>query len=235
MKNLQNLVWLQDLLAGFIVAYLKFCYATTRFTQHNQAKVEAIWASKVPVVLMMWHERLHLGHACWPKGKGQPVCVLASNSKSGEISMKVNSRFGYHSIRGSSAKKSDPSKQKGGASAFRNLLRWLGKGGCVSMTPDGPRGPRREMTQGTLKLSQMSGGSMILVGLSTSRFITLDTWDKMRLPLPFAKGAMVWEVMAPVPDTIDEAGLLALCEDVGRRLSLITDQADGLIGRVTET
>jgi lysophospholipid acyltransferase (LPLAT)-like uncharacterized protein len=230
MKSLLNSSFMQNLIAAVVVGYLKFVYATTRWQIENQAPVEALWDAKGPVVLMFWHERLHLGHACWPRGRAQPVCVLASLSKSGEVSMKINTHFGYHSIRGSSAKKSDPAKQKGGAQAFRELLRWLKKGGCVTMTPDGPRGPRREMTEGTLRLSQMTGAPMILVGESSSSFIQLKTWDEMRIPLPFGRGAIVWEVLPPVPSDIDEVGMETLCEQTGKALSDVTDRADALIG-----
>jgi lysophospholipid acyltransferase (LPLAT)-like uncharacterized protein len=230
MKSLMNSPFVQNLIAAIVVGYLKFVYATTRWQTEGQGPVEALWDAKGPVVLMFWHERLHLGHACWPQGRGQPVCVLASMSKSGEVSMKINTRFGYHSIRGSSAKKSDPAKQKGGAQAFRELLRWLRQGGCVTMTPDGPRGPRREMTEGTLRLSQMTGAPMILVGESTSRFIQLKTWDRMRIPLPFGRGTIVWQVLPRVPADIDEAGMEVLCEQTGKALSDVTDRADALLG-----
>jgi lysophospholipid acyltransferase (LPLAT)-like uncharacterized protein len=171
-KRLLDSVFVQVLIAGTLVGYLRFCYRTTRWTVVNQEPVEAIWDGKGPVVLMFWHGRLHLGHASWPRPRAQPVCVLASLSKSGDVSMKINTRFGYHSIRGSSAKKSDPTKQKGGAQAFRELIRWIRGdketgGRCVAMTPDGPRGPAREMTEGSLKLSQVSGAPMVVLGQST--------------------------------------------------------------------
>lgn len=235
MKNLISSEPVQNLIAALIVGYLKFCYRTTRWTRVNQASVEAIWAAKGPVVLMFWHGRLHLGHACWPLERAQPVCVLASMSKSGNQSALINQRFGYHTIRGSSAKKSDPTKQKGGAQAFRDMLRWLRGtpdtgGRCVAMTPDGPRGPYREMTEGTLKLSQMTGAPLITVGLSTSRFVEFKTWDRMRVPLPFGRAAIVWEVHDPVPADIDADSLQNLVVAMGEALTRVTDEADRIAG-----
>lgn len=231
MKNLMSISWLQDLVAIIVVGYLKFCFATTRWIKINQDPVEAVWDAQGPVVLALWHERLHLSHACWPLDRGQHVAVLASNSNSGDISVKINNRFAHHCIRGSSAKKSDPTKQKGGAEAFRGMLKWLRANNCVAMTPDGPRGPRREMTQGTLKLSQMSGASIVLIGQSTSRYLELKTWDKMRLPLPFARGAMVWEVLRAASPDLNEDELETMRALIEVRLNALTDHADRLVER----
>ena len=235
MKRLLDSDFMQDLIAATIVGYLKFCYKTTNWQVVGQDAVEAVWDGRGPVVLMFWHQRLHLGHASWPRPRAQPVCVLASLSKSGDVSMKINVRFGYHSIRGSSAKKSDPSKNKGGAQAFREMIRWIRgdktEGGrCAAMTPDGPRGPSRVMTEGSMKLSQMGRAPMVFLGQSTKNFIRMNSWDKMRLPLPFTEGAMVWQVLPAVPEDADDVVIEAqrrLAEDA---LNAVTDQADALLG-----
>ena len=235
MKNILQSEVMQDLIANTLVGYLKFCYKTTRWQVEGQAPVEQIWDGRGPVVLMFWHGRLHLGHASWPRPRAQPVCVLASMSKSGDVSMKINTRFGYHSIRGSSAKKSDPTKNKGGAQAFRDLIRWIRGdkdtgGRCVAMTPDGPRGPARVMTEGSLKLSQMSQAPLVLLGQSTRNYLEFNTWDRMRIPLPFTRGAMVWGVLPPVPADIDDDGLETLRLQAEQALTGVTDQADRLLG-----
>jgi lysophospholipid acyltransferase (LPLAT)-like uncharacterized protein len=156
-------------------------------------------------------------------------------SKSGEVSMKINTRFGYHSIRGSSAKKSDPTKQKGGAQAFRELIRWIRGdketgGRCVAMTPDGPRGPARVMTEGSLKLSQMSGAPLVVLGQSTKNYLEFNTWDRMRIPLPFTRGAMVWGVLPAIPVDTDEAQMETLRLQAERALTGVTDRADEILG-----
>ncbi len=234
MKKILESDFMQSLIADIIVGYLKFCYKTTKWQVENQDVVEAVWAGKGPVVLMFWHGRLHLGHASWPRDRAQSVCVLASMSKSGDVSVKINTHFGYHSIRGSSAKKSDPAKNKGGAQAFRDLIRWIrgdaNGGRCVAMTPDGPRGPSRIMTEGSLKLSQMSAAPMVVLGQSTKNYIEFNSWDRMRIPLPFTKGAMVWGVLPAVPAHTDDAAMEALRLQAEQALSGVTDRADALLG-----
>lgn len=217
------------LVSRLIVAYLGFCYNTTRWTHVGLDAVEAVWDRGGAALLLLWHQRVHYAPACWP-GYAQKMCVLVSLSKSGNLSVKTNTRFGYHIIRGSAAKKSDPGKQKGGAQAFRDMLRWIRAGNAVALTPDGPRGPEREMTEGSLKLSQMSGAPVILIGQSSSRFISLKSWDRQRIPLPFARGAMVWDVLAPIPAEVDEAGMEVLRIEIGAKLNAVTDAADALTG-----
>ena len=230
MKNWLNADWLQWLIGFLISGYLKFCYATTRWTSEGRAEVEKVWADNGPVVLMFWHERLHFGHASWPLENAQPIAVLSSTSKFGDVITHVTDAFGRHSIRGSSAKRTNLSKDKRGAPAFRDMLRWLRDNKGVATTPDGPRGPARNMTEGSLRLSQMSGAAMVCLGQSTRRYVQFDTWDSMRLPLPFSRGAMVWKALPPVPSTIDSANFEALRLEAEAALTAATDRADDIVG-----
>jgi len=229
-KNLLDTHFARVIVASAISGYLKFCYATTSWTHENETEVEAVWNEGGPVVLMFWHERLHLGHAGWPKDRAQPVAVLTSLSKFGDVIELINGHFDHHTIRGSSAKKSDPAKNKGGAQAFRDLLRWIRKGNCAATTPDGPRGPRRHMADGSLKLSQMCGAKLVCLGQATHNHLRFNSWDRMRLPLPFGKGAMVWRVLPVVPSDIDEEAFEALRIEAEIALSDATDRADMLVG-----
>jgi len=230
MKALLGSGFFQKPMAHLIVGYLKFCYRTTRWTQEGQEAVEAIWDKGGPVLLLFWHQRLNYGPVCWPQDRAQKIAILVSLSKSGDFSARTNTLFGYHIIRGSAAKKSDPTKQKGGAQAFRDMLRWVRGGNAVALTPDGPRGPAREMTEGTLKLSQMSGAPVILVGQSSSRFLSLNSWDRQHVPLPFARGVMVWEVHPPIPAEADPEQVEVLRDLIGGRLNAVTERADQLMG-----
>lgn len=225
--------FMQDVTAWLIVTYLRFCFATTRWQRVNQAAVEALWdargEARKPIVMLFWHQRLHMTHVAWPKDRAHPIAVLSSLSKSGEVSFKANRRFGHHVIRGSSAKKTDPQKDKRGAQAFRELLRWLRDGNAVAMTPDGPRGPAQVMTEGSLKLAQMAGANLVILAQSTTRFITLKSWDAMRIPLPFSKGVIVWDVLPP-PAPANEQEAEALRLKVGEKITALTREADRLLG-----
>lgn len=235
MKNLLDSAFMRALIASGVSGYLKFCYATTRWHFEGKAEVEQVWAEGGPVILMFWHERLHLGHAGWPypglpKSRAQQVAVLTSLNKFGDVIALINTHFSHHTIRGSTAKKSDPAKNKGGAQAFRDLLRWVRQGNCAATTPDGPRGPRRYLQEGSLKLSQMCEARMVCLGLATHNHLRFNSWDRMRLPLPFGKGAMVWQVLPAVPKHADEAELERLRLEAETALNAVTDRADIWVG-----
>ena len=108
-------------------------------------------------------------------------------------------------------------KAKGGASAFRETLRWLGKGGGIAITPDGPRGPAEQMGDGPKTLARLSGAPVLLVGMAASPAIRLSSWDATLIPLPFGRGALVWR-------------RVALDEDWSAGLSELTRRAEALVG-----
>jgi lysophospholipid acyltransferase (LPLAT)-like uncharacterized protein len=223
-KLLENPV-VQAVLAWVIAMYLKLCYATTRWTYYGQDEMVEIW--KKSAIAAFWHERVQVGHAAWPKGfTVSPTAILSSNSKTGNISVMINSYFGSHAIRGSSAKKSDPKANKGGTAAFLEMMRWLKKGGHIAVTPDGPRGPARVMTEGTLKLAQAGGVPLIFFTAAMKNQKRLKTWDKQVMPFPFSKGVVMWRTFGAIPKDLDDAAFEAMRKAAEDSLSDLCEQAD---------
>jgi len=225
MKKLLENPTVQATIAWLIATYLKFCYATTRWTYYGQDEMAEIW--KKSAIAAFWHERVQMGHAVWPKTyQVSPTAILSSQSKSGNVSVMINAHFGSHAIRGSSAKKSDPKANKGGAAAFLEMMRWLKKGGHIAVTPDGPRGPARVMTEGTLKLAQAGGVPLIFFTAAMKKQSRLKSWDKQIVPYPFNKGVVMWKAFGEIPKDIDEAGFEALRKAAEDSLNALCDQAD---------
>ncbi len=223
-KLLENPV-VQSVIAWIIATYLKLCYATTRWTYYGQEDMAEIW--KKSAIAAFWHERVQVGHAVWPKTYPvSPTAILSSNSKSGNISVMINAHFGSHAIRGSSAKKSNPGKNKGGAAAFLEMMRWLKKGGHIAVTPDGPRGPARVMTEGTLKLAQAGGVPLIFFTAATKSQTRLKTWDRQILPFPFSKGVVMWRAFGEIPKDLDDEAFETMRKAAEDSLSELCDQAD---------
>ena len=223
-KLLENSV-VQAILAWTIATYLKFCYATTRWTFYGQDDMAEIW--KKSAIAAFWHERVQMGHSVWPKNyQVSPTAILSSNSKSGNVSVMINAHFGSHAIRGSSAKKSDPKANKGGAAAFLEMMRWLKKGGHIAVTPDGPRGPARVMTEGTLKLAQAGGVPLIFFTAAMKNQSRLGSWDRQIIPYPFNKGVVMWRAFGIIPKDVDEAGFEALRKAAEDSLNELCDLAD---------
>ena len=216
----------QGTLAFILSAWLKLCISTTRWTQENLSAAEAVWDAKGPVIVCFWHARISISPACWPLGRAQEPRALISLSRDGEFIAHAVARLGFPAIRGSSSKTTkDGEKVKGGASAFRDTLRWLKSGGGIAITPDGPRGPAEQMAEGAALLAKVSKAPVLLVGLACSPSRRLKSWDKAVLPLPFGKGAIVWD--GPIRDVAEDTE--ALRQEWARRLTAATDRAEALV------
>ena len=216
----------QGVLARVLSAYLRWTLSTIRWRWIGAEHGEGVWDAGGGAVVCFWHGRLLLAPAIWPLGRAQEPRVLVSLSPDGEFIARAMDRLGFPAIRGSSAKKSDPAKAKGGAAAFRDVLKWLRGGGAVALTPDGPRGPAEVMTEGPPMLAGMSGAPVLLAGMACRPCLRMKSWDGSVVPLPFGRGAIVWDEPIRVPSSTPAVELAALSEAWSRRLTAVTERAE---------
>lgn len=224
--------WVMVLLTNLMAGYLRLTYATLRWTRENQAVAETVWADSLATnsgaILALWHSRVPVGPNAWPQGPDKPqIRVLVSQSRDGEFIARVIAKLGLPSIRGSSLKKTDTAKNKGGEQAFRDMVKWVRDGGAMAITPDGPRGPVEELQKGAVALARVTGAPVLFVGIAMRPCIRLDTWDRTIIPLPFAKAAMVWDGPATAGRDDDPD---ALAPAWGARLSAVSRRAEALVG-----
>ena len=116
------------------------------------------------------------------------------------------------------------SSSRGGAAGLRSLVSALGKGGLIAITPDGPRGPRRQAASGVAQVAALSGVPVLPCAARTSRRIQLKTWDHMAIPLPFGRGVMVCGPAIFVSRDGWQDAIPAITE----ALNQVADQADTL-------
>lgn len=216
---------IQSAVAWLLATWMRFCFATIRWTHENEAVAEAVWARGGGVLCTFWHSRIALAPASWPLDRAQPAKALISLSADGEFIAKAVARQGFPAVRGSSANKDKADRAKGGSQALRDGLKQL-KVGALAITPDGPRGPARHMAEGLPMLAKLSGAPVLFIGLSCRPAIRLNSWDKAVLPLPFGRGAVVWDV-ADYPEGGDLAEVAA---DWTRRLTAVEARADAVTG-----
>ena len=224
MRPLRNPV-IQGLLAWLLARWMAFCFATIRWTHEDQDKAEAVWAKGGGALAVFWHSRIALSPACWPLERAQPAKALISLSADGQFIARAVARLGFPAIRGSSSNKDKAKQAKGGTQALRDGLKQL-KVGALAITPDGPRGPAREMAQGLPLLAKLSGAPALFIGLSCKPAIRLGTWDRALVPLPFGKGAIVWD-LAHWPEDGD---MDAVTADWTERLTAVEARADAITG-----
>lgn len=226
--------WVMSLLVKLMSGYLALTYRTLRWTREGQATVDDVQAQALAqrsgVILALWHSRVPVGPATWPQGPDKPeIRVLVSQSRDGEFIARVIAKLGLPSIRGSSLKKTDTAKNKGGEQAFRDMVKWVRDGGAMAITPDGPRGPVEVLQKGAVALARVSGAPVLFVGVAMQPCIRLGTWDRTIIPLPFARAAMVWDGPVVAGRDDDPDALAALW---GQRLSAVSRRAEQLVGEV---
>lgn len=224
MRPLRNPA-IQSALAWTLARWMQFCFSTIRWTHVNQQAAEAVWAQGGGVLCVFWHSRIGLSPSCWPLDRAQSAKALISLSADGEFIAKAVAKQGFPAVRGSSANKDKAEKAKGGTQALRDGLKQL-KVGALAITPDGPRGPANVMAEGLPLMAKLSGAPVLFIGMSCNPAIRLDSWDRAVLPLPFGKGAIVWD-RADYPQGAEIADVVA---DWTPRLNAVEAQADAITG-----
>ena len=202
--------------------YIHFVYLTSKWRVINAHIPQHYWDQNKPFILAFWHNRLLLEVLGW--AKNQPIQMLISKHSDGKLIAKVMENFSIQTIEGST--------KKGGAKAFRSLLKALKKGDCIGITPDGPRGPRFEISDGTLALAKLSGCPIIPGAYGIKRRKVLKSWDKFIFALPFTKAVFVWGDPFFIPKDAPPQDLENAKESLAKHLCDISNEADRLCGHV---
>jgi lysophospholipid acyltransferase (LPLAT)-like uncharacterized protein len=224
MKSLLRHPLAQAAAVSMLSAYLTFALRTTRWTLAGREYFSP-HAAGAPVIFAFWHEFLPLIPALTmlarrlPEYVPTPMHALVSQHRDGRLIGAVVKRFGIDPILGSST--------RGGANALRKLLDVLRRRHIIGITPDGPKGPRRVSASGVAQLSALSAVPVIPVAARTNRHITLKTWDRMVLPMPFGQGVLVCGAPIDVPRQNWEHSL----PDITNALNATADLADRLCQR----
>ncbi|MBE9604018.1 lysophospholipid acyltransferase family protein [Acetobacteraceae bacterium H6797] len=191
LKRLQRHPAVQNAAAWLLGTYLTFVFYTTRWTVVNEPAARFVTTPGQPMIVTFWHEGLALiAGSQWLLRRRFEVVrtigghVLVSRHRDGRLIGEIVRRFGYDIVHASSS--------DGGSTGLRVLARLLKKGESIAITPDGPRGPRRVAAPGVGQLAAMTGAPAVAIGAATSRMKILPSWDRMRIPLPFARGVFVF-------------------------------------------
>ncbi len=133
------------------------------------------------IIYALWHSQA-LAVAMY--GIDKNIYSIASQNKDGDIAAYILEGLGFGVVRGSSNK---DNKDKGGAKALMQIKKILEKGHNIAITVDGPTGPPKKVKQGIVYLAQKTKRPVVGIYADISHFISLNTWDRFQIPLPFSK------------------------------------------------
>jgi hypothetical protein len=96
----------------------------------------------------------------------------------------------------------------------------------LTITPDGPRGPRRQMAPGPIYLASKLGMPLIAMGYGHDRPWRVNSWDCFAIPRPFTRARCILTPEIYVPPHIDRDGIEHYRRKVERILNLLTEEAE---------
>jgi lysophospholipid acyltransferase (LPLAT)-like uncharacterized protein len=153
--------------------------------------------------------------------------MLVSMSADGEFVARACKHLGLAVIRGSRPNHKKKDRDKGGAAALKEVSRLLGSGGAVCITPDGPRGPRQRASLGAIRIAQRARSPILVYALASAPSRQLKSWDRFMVPLPFGRGAIVFDGPYDMPRDMDAEELRRTLED---RMNEAQAKAEQLVG-----
>ncbi len=205
-----------------LVPYLAYLFSsliklTTSLRTVRGSIRDKLRAADRRFIYAFWHQRqvfFTVSH------RGDNVSILISRSADGEmIAETIRLCCGVSAIRGSST--------RGASGAVRGLMRALESGLDLGITPDGPKGPAREIKEGVMYLAQKLGVPILPISSAQSnRFVFKKSWDRFHLPMPFGRAAVVYgEPIDVMPG--DDLGVKAA--ELKTSLDAITLEAEALV------
>jgi lysophospholipid acyltransferase (LPLAT)-like uncharacterized protein len=226
MKKVLRSAAVQTTLGWLLGGYIRLILRTTRWRHHNLDALTPVLNSDQGILACFWHGRIPLCMSTAPQWWTRRTRALISPSADGQFIATALEMNGFPAVRGSSAKPGDSAKARQAALAFREALNWLRGGGCLIVTPDGPRGPNEILADGTAQLAKKAGAPVFLMGIAAGPAFRLGGWDKQMWALPFGRGAVVWAgpfYVAPETTAAEAA------RDWSERLSAATREAERLV------
>ena len=156
---------------------VKLLSATLRFDYRSVGSVPVDPLAAAPderLIYALWHENFLIPIVRF----GNPaVAALVSRHRDGQVLGSLICTTGMRVVHGSTS--------RGGVAAVRELLRT--EAGHLAVTPDGPRGPRREVQPGVVYLASRAGMRIVPIGVGHRRPWRVRSWDSFAVPRPFSR------------------------------------------------
>jgi lysophospholipid acyltransferase (LPLAT)-like uncharacterized protein len=179
---------------------------TWRVDVRHETRWSDLVAARTPFVFLLWHEMLL--PLLW-RHRGQGVAIVVSEARDGRYLAGLADRLGYRNLLGSSS--------RGGMRVLLQAVRTVAAGVPVAFTPDGPRGPRREMKPGALLAAQRGGAVVLPIVAAARPAWRLRSWDRFMVPAPGARVRVAYGTpfaVGPGPDGL-AAGAAAAGQALG--------------------
>lgn len=189
--------------------------ATLRCRYHNLEPYQRV--KDKGFIICCWHQNL-VSAALGPiRG---PYVSMASRSMTADPIVTVVSSLGHTIVRGSSSK---GGRDKGGKTAMAEMTELLKTGRNGGMAADGPTGPANIAKPGIILMAAETGHSILPIAPMPSRYWQFKSWDKMRLPKPFATIDVYYGEPIYVPPNPSKEQVEALVTQLSETTTALVD------------
>ena len=165
-------------------------------------------------IYVFWHENILM--PLYLRGHSN-ISMLLSRHWDANILDRVARMMGFGVVRGSTF--------HGGSAALRELAERAAEGN-LTITPDGPRGPRRRLAPGCVFLASTLGIPIVVMGMGYDRPKRVGTWDRFAIPRPFSRARGVVSRAITVPPDLDRDGIERYRAGIERLLTHLSDEAE---------
>ncbi len=204
-------------LGGFAVAALVerwMCTLDYQWAYYDPSVDPARPEYTGPVIWVFWHENLLI--PLYLRSHTNAVMLL-SQHRDAQWLAEVARYSGLGSVRGSTNRGSGP--------ALMELLQKC-RHKNIAITPDGPRGPRRQLAQGPIWLAAKSGLPLVAAGMGYDRPYRLPTWDRFAIPRLYSRSRAIISPPMFIPADVDRDGVEYYRQRVERLLNYLGDEAE---------
>jgi lysophospholipid acyltransferase (LPLAT)-like uncharacterized protein len=165
-------------------------------------------------IYIFWHENilapLYLRGHCH-------LAMLLSQHRDADVLARVAQHLGFDCVRGST--------YRGAARAIWELSDRSHRQ-HLTMTPDGPRGPRRQLAQGPVYLASRLQLPLVVMGFGYDRPWRTKSWDRFAVPRPFSRARAVIGPPLMVPPDLNRVSLEQTRRRVEQLLNCLTNEAE---------
>lgn len=162
--------------AGGVRAWMSTLEYQALFYDKN---VDPIHGVGGPRIYVFWHEYILI--PLYMRGHCN-LSMLLSKHKDADILYRLAYHMGFECVRGSTY---------GGATEALLELSRRGQHMHLAITPDGPRGPRRQLAQGPIFLASRLQLPIVPFGMGLDRPWRAKSWDRFAVPRPGSRARAV--------------------------------------------
>ena len=181
LKRLSKNNFFLNIFANLVFLSLWIIKSTSNWNGVNEEIIEKELTKKKTLIVLIWHHQLMGSTFSW---KFEPkLRPIATSHRDGQLSTLVQKKFGL-----------DPLLRKKDNPTFliKNIQKAVQNGDCIYITPDAPHGPPQKINTNIFKLCQKFDLNIAVLSFHTNWHFRINSWDKLKIPLPFSKGIYLW-------------------------------------------